>query len=131
MANTMYAWSRILYGVEKDDEGNVLGPKAIEIGDSVSQSDLDMSDEDWQNLVDQQVVRDVEMPDYLKDPFRSPRQIMQDRLTEAQEGFDRSGPTADLLRRFDDEGEVVQPEEINPETGKTTPAPQAPPPASQ
>jgi hypothetical protein len=111
MADTMYAWSRILYGAERDDEGNLLGPKAIEVGDSVSQSDIDVSDEEWQSLVDQEVVRSYPLADDLKDVALSPRQIMQNKLTDAQQGYDVTGPTADLVRRFDDEGEVLSEEE--------------------
>jgi len=123
MADTMYAWSRIVYGAEKDDDGNIIGPKAIEVGDPVSQSDLGISDEEWQSLVDGEVVREYELPEELRDPALSPRQIMQNKLIEAQEGFDRSGPTADLLRRFDDEGKVVPAEEVVVETPEPNPAP--------
>lgn len=116
----MYAWSRIIYGAEKDDEGNYLGPKAVEVGDDVDQSTLGVSDEEWQLLQDQGVVRDQQLPEDLRDPFRSPRQLMQDKLTAAQQGFDQSGLTDDLLRRFDDEGNVITEEEISPE-GNVTP----------
>ena len=111
MADTMYAWSRILYGAEKDDEGNITGPKALEIGDEVSQDTLGISDEEWQSLIDGGVVQTYALPDDLKSPFRSPRQLMQDKLIAAQQGFDESGPTADLLRRFDDEGAVLSEED--------------------
>jgi hypothetical protein len=106
----MYAWSRILYGAETDDNGNVLGPKAFEVNDSVSQDDTGADDEQWESWVNDGVVREVKMPEGLQDPTASPRQLMQLKLIDAQEGFNMSGPTEDLLRRFDDEGELV-PEE--------------------
>lgn len=106
MADTMYAWSRILYGAEKDDKGNVTGQKAFEVGDEVSQGDLKADDAEWKSLIDGGVLRSYPMPDDLKDPALSPRQIMQNKLTEAQQGFDATGPTDDLVRRFDDEGNV-------------------------
>jgi hypothetical protein len=106
MAETMYAWSRILYGAKKDDQGNVIGQKAFQVGDEVSQSKLGADDVEWKSLVDGGVVRSVPLPDDLKDPSLSPRQIMQNKLTAAQQGFDTTGPTSDLIKRFDDEGEV-------------------------
>ena len=120
MADSTYAWSRIVYGAEKDDDGNVIGSKSVAPGDSVSQSDLDVSDEEWQSLVDQEVVREYPFPESLQDPYLSPRQIMQEKLIAASEGFDRTGPTAELLKRFDDEGELKPDEEVEV---ATTPGP--------
>jgi hypothetical protein len=121
MAETMYAWSRILYGAETDDNGNVLGPKAFEVNDSVSQDDTGADDEQWESWVNDGVVREVKMPEGLQDPTASPRQLMQLKLIDAQEGFNMSGPTEDLLRRFDDEGELV------PEETEEIKAPARPP----
>ena len=113
MADQMYAWSRILYGAERNDQGEITGVKAFEIGDPVSASDLGVSDEVFQaEMVDTGVVQTEPLPDDLKDPFRSPRQLMQDKLVAVQQGFDASGPTADLLVRFDNEGNVKSEEEL-------------------
>jgi len=131
MADSTYAWSRIIYGVEKDDDGNVIGQKSIAPGDPVSQGDLGVEDDEWQLLQDQEVVREYPLPESLQDPFLSPRQIMQDKLIDAQEGFDRTGPTADLLKRFDDEGELLPAEEIEIATqAPSTPEPTQPPPSN-
>lgn len=115
----MYAWSRIVYDAERDDKGNIVSQKAVEPGDEVDQGTLGISDEEWQQLVDEEVVREYELPEDLRDPFRSPRQLMQDKLIEAQQGFDISGPTADLLRRFDDEGNIKDEEQVAEEIDRS------------
>lgn len=132
MADSTYAWSRIVYGAEKDDDGNVIGQKSIAPGDPVSQGDLDVSDEEWQLLQDQEVVREYPLPESLQDTYLSPRQIMQEKLIAANEGFDRTGPTAELLKRFDDEGELKPAEEIEVATtpGPTGSTPSQPPPSN-
>jgi hypothetical protein len=120
---TMYAWSRIVYGAERDDDGNILGPLAVEVNEAVDQEAVGADDDQWQVWVDDGVIRETRMPDALQDANASPRQLMQNMLTEAQEGFNMSGPTEDLLRRFDDEGAIVPTEETQ-EIAFTTPASQ-------
>jgi hypothetical protein len=112
LGGMMYAWSNIVYGAEQDAEGNYLGQKVVAAGDEVDQGTLAVSDEEWQMLQDQEVVREYELPEDLRDTFRSPRQIMQDKLIAAQQGFDTTGPTADLVKRFDDEGNVLTEEQM-------------------
>jgi hypothetical protein len=54
----MYAWSN--FKVEFNEQGQVT--KWIRPGDSISQSDLKCTDEDWQNLQDAGVVREDKYP---------------------------------------------------------------------
>ena len=49
-----YAWSDIVHGEEGE---------TVEYGDSVSQSDLGVSDEDWADLVESGAVREEEPPE--------------------------------------------------------------------
>lgn len=54
-----YAWSRFI-GEREQDSGIVT--KWIMEGDKVSQSDLGVSDEEWQDLVKSGAVREAEYP---------------------------------------------------------------------
>ena len=54
----MYAWSN--FKTEFNKEGQVT--KWIRAGDSVSQSDLGVSDDDWKNLIEIGAVRKQEYP---------------------------------------------------------------------
>lgn len=58
MADTYYAWSN--FKVEHNKEGQVT--KWIRCGETVSQSDLSVSDEDWQELINVGAVRTQEYP---------------------------------------------------------------------
>lgn len=57
MANTLYAWSPIRHG---DDDGKVT---VIKVGQKVSASDLDMSEEEFQGFIDSGAVRPRKYPD--------------------------------------------------------------------
>jgi hypothetical protein len=54
-----YAWSN--FPVEYDEHGVVT--KTIAVGDSVSQGDLDISDEEWEYLIETGAVSEDEYPD--------------------------------------------------------------------
>ena len=56
---TYYAWSN--FPVQYDEHGRVT--ESIEVGDPVSQSDLDVSDEEWDELVENGAVSEDEYPD--------------------------------------------------------------------
>lgn len=82
MADTMYAWSPILYGAEVDPDTGVMGKaERIEMGETVSASDLDIEDADFDALVESGAVRPYAPPelpenfqgsvvDHLKDEAR-------------------------------------------------------------
>lgn len=62
-----FAWSPIQYGAETDDKGNFLRAKTIDIGSSVTQDQLGVSDADWRELVQGGAVRQYPYPDDMPD----------------------------------------------------------------
>jgi len=61
-----FAWTDIHNGGEtKEVRGRniVVNRNMVKLGDPVSQSDLDVSDEEWQGLLDGGSVRDYPLPD--------------------------------------------------------------------
>src|SRR4051794_24842024 len=62
-SGTYYAWSK--FKKEQNEWGQVT--KWINVGDQISQSDIDASDEDWQELIDVGAVREEEYPDVPND----------------------------------------------------------------
>lgn len=79
MADTMYAWTPILYGVNKDDDGNITGRKQVNPGDSVTASKLGIDDENFNALVEAGSVRPYKMPEmpdgYTDSPVNYLRQL--------------------------------------------------------
>src|SRR5215831_18856654 len=62
-AETYYAWSN--FPIERNEAGQAT--KVIAAGDKISQDDLDVSDEEWQSLIDVGAVRTDEYPEDLPD----------------------------------------------------------------
>jgi hypothetical protein len=91
----MYAWSR--FAKDKDEWGMV--GSWIEPGDEISQSDLDISDEEWQELQDLGAVRETAYPDvesgqspsefYLANPDEAP-EVAVDETTPVPEATQKS-----------------------------------------
>jgi hypothetical protein len=63
MADTYYAWNN--FPTDFNEYGQPT--KTIKVGDTVSQSDLGVSDEEWQDLADSGAVRTDEYPDIPND----------------------------------------------------------------
>lgn len=76
----MYAWSNFKKKV--NEWGQV--EEWVRPGDSVSQSDLGVSDEEWQDLIDSGAVREQEYPEDLP-PDVSPAEYYAANPAEAQE----------------------------------------------
>lgn len=82
-----YAWSPIRHGGEVKD-GLVVNVQTVAYGDSVSQKDLGVSDEDWQAMVEGGSVREVKPPELPEGYTGSPIQFMMEQARQAAEGGD-------------------------------------------
>lgn len=76
---THYAWSN--FPVERNEFGQTT--KTIKAGDEVSQSDLNVSDEDWEELLEVGAVREEKYPDV--EPGQSPAEYMAAHPEELEE----------------------------------------------
>lgn len=78
MATTYYAWTNIRGGTAKE-------PKTVEVGSKVTASDLGISDNEFQELIDIGAVRTYEYPDMGKFPG-SPVELRKAQLAAASAG---------------------------------------------
>jgi hypothetical protein len=92
----MYAWSR--FATDINEWGQV--GKYIEPGDEVSQDDLGVSDDEWQELQDVGAVREEAYPDV--DAGESPAQYYLENPDEAPEvAVDESTPMPEAQAKQD------------------------------
>jgi hypothetical protein len=76
----MYAWAPIVYGVERDEDKNITGQKVKKLGEKVSAGDLDLTDDQFKELVDSGAVRNYPLPDDMPENYpRSPRDWMMEK----------------------------------------------------
>jgi|SRR5215831_35081 len=119
------AWSPIVTG-ELDDRGQ---PVTIKLGESVSASDLDMTDEEFQTLIDNKVVREQPYPQSLVDSVIPPSEYFKDLLAGAAEGSlteDQVKELAGMNLGFDDSSSTkLAPtsEEVEDVSGTTSTTP--------
>jgi len=79
-AGDMYAWAPINYGVERDEDKNIVGQLVKAFGEKVSAGDLDLSDEEFEALVESGAVRNYPPPEDMPENYpRSPRDWMMDK----------------------------------------------------
>lgn len=69
-----YAWTDINYGAEVDDGGFTIKRHVVKAGEEVNQKKLGVSDEDWNTLVEQKVVRKAKYP--ALGQYDSPKRAM-------------------------------------------------------
>jgi hypothetical protein len=100
MADTYYAWSRILYGVEKNDDGSKKNDLAANPGDEVSASSLDISDEQFKELVASGAVRDYPFPPELQDPLTSPNTLIAQGLADSETVASTYGVSPELVDAY-------------------------------
>lgn len=92
----MYAWSRI--AASRNEWGRV--EKWIEPGDEVSQSDLDVSDDEWQELQDLGAVREEEYPKVA--PGESPAEYFRRNRSKAPETpVDATTPSHEAMGKIE------------------------------
>lgn len=78
-----YAWSDINHGAEVDDGGYTIKRLTVKAGDEVDKKKLDISDEDWDTLVEQKVVRKAKYPELGR--YDSPKRAMIANASKAME----------------------------------------------
>jgi len=92
----MYAWTR--FATETDEWGRVQ--TWIEPGDEVSQSDLGVSDDEWQELQDSGAVSETEYPPVADG--QSPAEYYQENPEEAPEvTVDETTPVPEAMGKAD------------------------------
>lgn len=84
---TMYAWTRIQNGVERDevDPKVILKTNYIEYGSEVTADDLGIDDVEFQALVDGGAVRDYAPPNLPATFTGSPLDFLRDQAKKAEE----------------------------------------------
>lgn len=111
---TYYAWSK--FKKEVNEWGQVT--EWINPGDSVSQGDLDVGDDEWQYLIDSGAVREEEYPENLP-PDVSPAEYYAANPEEAQKAaegqVDTSTPSAEAMPKTENPPGTTQ----APGTGTT------------
>jgi len=109
MADT-YAWSDISYGVERDEVDPTVIVKRLQKnrGEKVSQSDLKVSDSEWDSLLESGAVRDYPLPDELNDPLRSPNQLIAEGLAESETVAATYGVSPELVDAYSKQQKKLQ-----------------------
>lgn len=132
--STYYAWSEIQYGAEVDKETKgILSIKSIPVGEQVDAGKLDLTEDQFQELVDSGAVRTMEFPEQLRAEDRSPIQMMFEihELTSGNLAAGYFAPEAMAQLQTAAESTSDQEEEItsheeskvtNITSGQTTPA---------
>lgn len=93
MAGALYAWSPILK--EPDEKGRA---QFVKLGETVTASDLDMTDEDFQYLVDVKAVREQPYPEELTTSPTPPSEYYKQLLAGAAEGSLSEDQSKDLSK---------------------------------
>lgn len=82
--NKWYAWTPIAYGAEMAEGTNHIAKHLIvPVGDEVTQSKLNVSDEGWKELVSTRVVRKSPYPKTKR--YEAPKRALIRRAAEAME----------------------------------------------
>src|SRR5215831_16258629 len=100
MASTYFAWSPIQLDV--DEKGR---SQFVKLGEKVSAGDLDMSDEEFQELIDARVVREQPYPEELVSSAQPPSDYFKELLAGAAEGTltkEQTDALAKMNLGFDD-----------------------------
>lgn len=78
-----YAWTDINYGAEVDDNGHTIKRHDVKAGEKVDQKKLNLSDEDWDILVNERVVRKAPLPKVGR--YQSPKRALIAQANKAME----------------------------------------------
>ncbi len=115
--DTYYAWSRILYGEEKNDDGSKKNDLYASPGDEVSASSLNISDEQFEELVAGGAVRKYPFPPELQDPLTSPNTLIAQGLADSETVASTYGVSPELVDAYVRQRRAQQ----TPTTGEVTP----------
>lgn len=80
---TYYAWSNFEAG---HDDKTGVATKRFPVGSKITQTDLGVSDEDWDYFIEQKVVREQPYPDMGDNPGLSPREYFIQKMQAAADG---------------------------------------------
>lgn len=69
-----YAWANIDFGAETVEGGFIASRKVAKYGEKTTQKDLGITDDEWQKLVDERVVRKSVPPEVGQ--FQSPKRAL-------------------------------------------------------
>lgn len=69
-----YAWTDINYGAEVDANGHTIKRHNVAAGEKVDAKKLGISDEEWDKLVEQKVVRKAQLPKLGR--YESPKRAL-------------------------------------------------------
>lgn len=100
MADTYYAWSRILYDIERNDDNSKKSDVYANPGDEVSASSLGISDEQFQELIDGGAVRNYPFPPELQDPLTSPNTLIAQGLADSETVASTYGVSPELVDAY-------------------------------
>lgn len=96
MADTYYAFTPIRYGAEVDEaSGAITSIKEKAVGETVSQSDLGLSDDQWEQLVESGAVRNYEYPPVEGD--QTPAMYYKENAAKAVEAAEAGMPLTQVL----------------------------------
>jgi hypothetical protein len=117
-----YAWAPIRYGVEQDEKGVITKVLVRGVGKEVSQSELDLSDEDWRYMVTNGIVREQEYPISEETvaaggTLEAPREVM---IREAREMMAQAESLARAAETGTPTGTAAQRSGLQPSTTPAT-----------
>jgi len=114
MAGKYYAWSN--FDIERNEWGQTVN--VIHVGDEISQSQLNISSEEWDELVASGAVREEEYPDVPADispaEYERNQAVMQSAVEELQLSAATAGKTMEEIAAADAEAAESAPAEAAP-----------------
>ena len=106
MADKMYAWST--FHEERNEYGQPT--KTISPGDTVTQDQLGVSDEEWEYLIETGVVRTEEYPEDIPEDM-APAEYEKQKMAEFAAGTLPEDEMEEIQEKLDEEAEPPDPEE--------------------
>jgi hypothetical protein len=96
MADTYYAFSTIRYGATVDEaSGTIMSVDEKAVGETVSQSDLGLNDDQWEQLVDSGAIRTYEYPPVEGD--QTPATYYKENAAKAVEAAESGMPFTEIM----------------------------------
>lgn len=84
MADTYYAWTRILHGAERDDQQNITKQLFLNPGDTVTRDQIGDDEASWREKVEGGAVRTMPYPDMPPEFQGSPIEFLRQKASEAE-----------------------------------------------
>jgi hypothetical protein len=109
-----YAWTDIMGASEPDSKGNRLPVVVVKRGSTVSAKKLNISDEDFNQLIESGSVRTTAFPDLPEGFTGSPVDHWREQLRQASEGINNEAAMSLLSS-----GTIVDPDELPDENASS------------